>query len=223
MRGPATAMSAIGLAALALALWVWLPGDALVVEVGADGKANEQTDPRPAGSFASLESPAPAIATAPPPPMPLSVSPGAASALAVPITVSIPQKLLVGEMHDLVIGVGSNAGVGEIGFTVQFDASVLQVRAANQGGWAVDVGVSPRFAAAISGAEDRVQIRSVVSGQQVGRSGGSVAVVQFQPVAPGTTSVLITDVVVNGADGRPMTPALSQSNLQVTAESRTAP
>ena len=111
----------------------------------------------------------------------------------------MPQKLLVGEMNDLVIGVGANAGVGEIGFTVQFDASVLQVRAASQGDWAVDVGVNPRFAAEISGAEDRVQIRSAVSGQRVGRSGGSVAVVQFQPVAPGTTSVLITDVVVKDA------------------------
>jgi hypothetical protein len=50
-----------------------------------------------------------------------------------------------------------------------------------------------------------------------------VAVVQFQPVAPGTTSVLITDVVINDADGRPMTPALSASNLQVTAESATTP
>jgi hypothetical protein len=155
--------------------------------------------------------------------MPSPVSPAAPAALGVPITVSMPQKLRVGEMNDLIIGVGSNAGVGEIGFTVKFDASVLQVRAASQGSWAVDVGVNPRFAAEISGAEDRVQIRSAVSGQRVGSSGGSVAVVQFQPVAPGTTSVLITDVVVKDGDGKPMTPALSASNLQVTAESGTTP
>jgi hypothetical protein len=153
----------------------------------------------------------------------LSVTPAASAAFAVPITVSMPRKLLVGEMNELIIGVGANAGIGEIGFTVQFDASVLQVRSASQGGWAVDVGVNPRFAAEISGAEDRVQIRSAVSGQRVGRSGGSVAVVQFQPVAPGTTSVLITDVVVKDANGKPMMPALSASNLQVTAESGTTP
>ena len=221
MRRPATAMSAIGLAA-ALALWAWPPADDDVVEVAADGQANATSGLRSAGSFAALESPTPATATTAPP-MPLPVSPAAPAVFAVPLTVSMPQKLLVGEMNDLIIGVGSIAGVGEIGFTVQFDASVLQVRGASQGSWAVDVGVNPRFAAEISGGEDRVQIRSAVSGQRVGRSGGSVAVVQFQPVAPGTTSVLITDVVVKDGDGKPMTPALSASNLQVTAESGTTP
>jgi hypothetical protein len=221
MRRLATAMSAIGVAA-ALALWAWLRADDGVVQVAADGKAIAASDLRSAGSSASLETPTPATATAGPP-QPISVSPAATAVFAVPITVSIPQKLLVGEMHDLIIGVGSNAGVGEIGFTVQFDANVLQARAASQGGWAVDVDVNPRFAAEISGAEDRVQIRSAVSGQRVGGSGGSVAVVQFQPVAPGTTSVLIADVVVRDGNGRPMTPALSASNLQVTVESGTTP
>jgi hypothetical protein len=216
-------MSTIGLAAaaLALALWAWLPADHEVVRVAADGKANAEPV-RSAGSFVSLESPTPATAAAGPP-QPLSLSPAATAAFAIPITVSIPPKLVVGEMNDLIIGVGANAGIGEIGFTVQFDASVLQVRSASQGGWAVDVGVNPRFAAEISGAEDRVQIRSAVSGQPVGRSGGSVAVVQFQPVAPGATSVLITDVVVKDGDGKRMPPALSASNLQVTVESGTAP
>ena len=84
------------------------------------------------------------------PPVPLSALPSATTGFAVPITVAAPQKLLVGEMNDLVVSVGANAGVSEISFTVQFDPNVLQVRAGTEGGWAVGVGLDARFAAEIS-------------------------------------------------------------------------
>jgi hypothetical protein len=101
---------------------------------------------------------------------------------------------------------------------VQFDPNVLQVRAGTQGDWAVAVGVNPRFAAEISAAEDRVQIRSAVSGR--GRPGRRQrGHVQFQAVTTGTTSVLITDVVIKDSSGRSMVPSVSASNLQVTADS----
>ncbi len=139
---------------------------------------------------------------------------------AVPITVAAPQKVLVGEMNDLVVGVGANGGVSEISFTVRFDANVLQVRAGREGDWAVDAGLNTRFAAEISDWEDRVQIRSAVTGQRVGTmAGGSVAMVQFQAVAPGTTSVMITDVVVKDVAGRSIASAVSASNLQMTVDS----
>lgn len=136
-----------------------------------------------------------------------------------PITVAAPQKLLVGEMNDLVVGVGANAGVGEISFTVQFDPNVLQVRAGSEGDWAMDAGLSTRFAAEISDKEDRVQIRSSVSGQRIGMAGSSVAVVKFQAVAPGTTSVLITNVMVKDLTGRWIASAVSASSLPMTVDS----
>lgn len=219
MRRLAAAMSAIGLATgMAWGLWAWLAVDRPVVEVAAESTANATPDLRPAVPVDSPGSPTPS-ASAVPLRMPLSVSPAATAAVAVPITVSIPPKLVVGEMNDLVIGLGANGRVREIAFVVQFDANMLQVRAASQGDWAVDVGVNPRFAAEISAAEDRVRIRSALSAPRASNSGGSVAVVQFQPIATGTASVLITDVVVKDADGKPMRAALSASNLQVTVGS----
>ncbi|HEX2541609.1 MAG TPA: cohesin domain-containing protein [Caldimonas sp.] len=136
-----------------------------------------------------------------------------------PITVTAPQRLLVGELGELIVGVGARAGVAEIAFTVQFDADVLQVRAGTQGSWAVDAGTSPRFVVDISSEEDRVRIRSAAAGQRSGMAGGSVAIVQFQALAPGTTSVLITDVVVRDSAGKAMASAVSGSNLQVTVDS----
>ena len=145
------AMSGIGLAAT-LALWLWwLPADE-VVEV-ASGKANAKAGLQSTGSPASLVWPmpsTPAISIAAPP-VPLSVLPFATMGFAVPITVAAPQKLQVGEMNELVVAVGANAGVNEISFTVQFEPDVLQVRAGTEGSWAEGAGVNARFAAEVSG------------------------------------------------------------------------
>jgi hypothetical protein len=54
-------------------------------------------------------------------------------------------------------------------------------------------------------------------------AGGSVAIVRFQAVAAGTTSVLITDVVAKDVEGRPIASAISASNLQVTVDSPPPP
>ena len=212
------AMSGIGLAA-ALALWLWwLPADE-VVEV-ASGKANAKAGLPSTGSPASLVRPTPstpAISIAAPP-VPLSVLPFATTGFAVPITVAAPQKLQVGEMNELVVAVGANAGVNEISFTVQFDADVLQVRAGTEGSWAEGAGLDARFTAEVSETGDRVQIRSAVSGQRIGVAGGSVAIVQFQAVGPGTTSIVITDVAAKDLAGKSIASAVSAS-LQMTVDS----
>ena len=128
-------------------------------------------------------------------------------------------------MNELVVAVGANAGVNEISFTVQFDPDVLQVRAGTEGSWAEGAGLDARFAAEISETGDRVQIRSAVSGQRTGVAGGSVAIVQFQAVGPGTTSIVITDVVVKDLAGRSIASAASASSandggLRATAAAR---
>ena len=212
-------MSGVGVAA-ALALWIAFSPDEKAAAV-TSGNADVPASLASAASPASLDPPmqaTPATPTAAPP-VPLPALPSATTSFAVPVTVTAPQKVLVGELNDLVVSVGPNAGFGEIGFTVQFDPNVLQVRAGTQGDWAVAVGVNPRFSAEISGGEDRVQVRSALPGLRAGLAGGSVATVQFQAISTGTTSVLITDVVVKDTMGRSMRPALSASNLQITADS----
>lgn len=146
-------------------------------------------------------------------------TPRPAAAQVVSITAMAPPRLRVGETHELVVAVGSNAGIGEIGFTVQFDPDVLQVRAGTEGDWAAHAGVEARFAVEISSAEDRVHIRTHLAGRASGGAGGSVALVQFQAVAPGATSVMVSDVTVSDRAGNALPFTLSPSSLPVTATS----
>jgi Cohesin domain len=209
-------VSGVGLAVV-LALSAWLPATDEAADV-ASGKANANPALQATASTSPVDRQKPAIPTTADP-MPLLAPRSATTVFAVPIMATAPQKLIVGEMNDLVVGVGANAGVEEITFTVQFDPHVLQVRAGTEGDWAVDAGRNARFGAEISDKEDRVRIRSTASGRGVGIAGGSVATVQFQAVAPGTTSVMITDVVLKDLAGRSIPSAVSQSNLQIAVDS----
>jgi hypothetical protein len=145
----------------------------------------------------------------------------AAGPQAVSLHVAAPQQLQVGETQELIVSVGPHAGVGEIGFTLQFDANVLQVRAGLEGDWAA--GAPARFVAEISGTEDRIQVRSTAAGRRTGSAGGSVAVVQFQALAPGGSTVLLSDVVVKDGAGQPMAFALAASHLLLNVVPPAAP
>ncbi len=159
-----------------------------------------------------------AVQSAPP-----MTSQPAPAAPRVPIAMVATEKLYVGEMSDLIVGVGANPGIGEISFTVRFDPDILQVRTGTEGNWTAGAAVDVRFTAEISGTEDRVQIRSTVSGGHLTGAGGSIALVQFQAVAPGSTSVTISDVTLKDAAGSALPFALGSSSVPVTAESLPPP
>src|SRR5438045_5079657 len=98
-------MGGVGLVlGLALVLWTWLLADDKVVDVASD-KANAKPGVQSAGSPASLDRRMPATPTTAPP-MPWLAPSSATTAFAVPITVAAPQKVLVGEKNDLIVGVG---------------------------------------------------------------------------------------------------------------------
>ena len=140
------AMSGIGLAA-ALALWAWWLPPTTRSSSGQrqgereGGSASQRAHPPPSSGRTPSTPATPDWRT----PVPSSVPPFATTGFAVPITVAAPQKLLVGEMNELVVGVGANAGINEVSFTVQFDADVLQVRAGTEGSWAEDAGAQRTF------------------------------------------------------------------------------
>lgn len=206
---------------MAMVVLPWLAADGDAIQKAADPRSSAtQTIALSASPTAPAIRSSPPTPTVLPPPVPMTAPRQRAGASpAVLVTASTAQTLAVGEMNDLVIGLDGNAGVREISFTVQFDPSVLQVRAGTEGDLAADASVEPRFSADISVAEDRVQIRSTVSRGRLAGAAGSVALVQYQAVAPGATSILITDVTVKDLAGNSMPFLLSSSHLQVMAES----
>ncbi len=215
-------LAAAGLAAL-LAWWLGSSAGGGIVP-GADGPQPERRasalppDPRTlAGSFDRQTSTAPASA------QPVPSLPPAGLAM-VPLTLTAPPSLQVGEQAELVVGLGAHSGVDDIAFTVRFDPNILQVRAGTPGEWSAgDDDPDARFAAEIPEAADHVKIRGAATGGRAGAAGGTVAVVQFQAVAPGTTKVTVTDMTARDRSGSSMPMLLSMSTVHVTAEAAPLP
>jgi hypothetical protein len=136
-----------------------------------------------------------------------------------------PQQLQVGEQNDMVVSLGPNTAVGEVSFTAHVDPNVLQVRFGTEGDWAAAISAAhAHFEADVPEAGDRVRIRSTVLAKPVrATAGGSVAIVQFQAVAPGVTTIRITDVAVKDFAGNSLPVRLSSATLHVTAESPSWP
>lgn len=211
-------------AGLTIATWASRGVDRPAVVLAADAQARvglPVTAAAPAPHSAWTGGPGLA-AVQPPTTRPPSATPSLRAETRVPLTIDARRQLLVGETGELVVTIGSTDGgadIGEVAFTAQLDANVLQVRAGSEGDWAARPGLRSQFVADIASAEDRVQIRSTVVGRRQGGSPGSVAIVQFQAVAPGATSITVSDVTVRDGAGRSMTATVAGASVQVSVES----
>ena len=216
--GVALAVAAAG------AWWAVRPAERAIVALAerqGSAPASPLSAARPMPASFDRQAPDPSGITRP---LPSAAAPAPAAARAVAIiSVAAPQRLPVGEQTELVIGLGANAGVAEISMTVRFDPNVLQARTAIEGNRAAGAATESRFLVDISDAGDRVQIRSAVSGQRLADAGGTAAVVSFQAVGAGATSVMVSDLTVKDLAGNAVPFSLSASNLQITAESQPPP
>jgi hypothetical protein len=213
---PAWALGAVGLAA-ALA-WVTIELAQSPAEVPPSPTASSSPawgDASAAPTRPAVARPAPSAPTAPA----FAVPPAPARIAMVPITMTAPPRLHVGEQSELVVALGANAAdVGEVSFTLQFEPDMLQARAGAPGDGSA-AGGDASFSADVAEAADRVRIRSTAAARGPVATGASVAVVQFQAVAAGTSAVTIADVTLKDLAGNPMHAMLSSPRLLVTAES----
>ncbi len=191
---------------VALGVWLW-PGEPEdPIRLRGDAASTTPTTP------SSVASPVP---RAPPAAAPAAQSPPDDPA---PLSLRAPDVVRIGSPYEFVVDLGPNAGVGEVAFVARFDPSILQVRGATKGDWAIGAGLDERFDARMSDAADRIDVRSTVSGRRRGSGGGSVAVVQFEPVGRGRTSVTIENLVAKDLSGLPIASVPSTMRLEITAE-----
>lgn len=201
---------------LALAWWAGVADD--------NGAATQAAAPAPMQTppaAVAVPMPAPVAHTGPAPAAGHApVAPALVAAL-VPVLLTGPDRLQVGEQAELSLAVGAHASVGEVAVTIRFDPNVLQVRAGSPGAWTTGDGRDTRFTVAMSEAADVVQLRAAPGSTPTGTAAGTVALVQFEAVGPGTTAVVLAEVVVSDRSGRALPALLSMSQLQVTAEAAT--
>jgi hypothetical protein len=124
-------------------------------------------------------------------------------------------------MHELVVAIDAPSGIGRVAFTVSVDPGFLQIRSAGEGDWGNDAGVTSSFTAEIGSAEDQVVIQSELAGGTHGKRSGSIAVVQFEAVAPGTVTITVSGVSMSDPAGRAI--PFAEAPLTATAEILSGP
>jgi hypothetical protein len=199
--------------AVVLAWWGWWPSTHNGIEEGAT-----QRKPDQALALRSYSAVLPAESRPPTPGEPMSRQGASVGHATMPIRLQAPATLNVGEQAELAVSMGSVPPDGEVHLTIRFDPDVLQARAVSPGEWAVGINADLRFAFEIAEAADRVHIRYAAVGGRASSAAGTMAVVQFQAVSPGTSKVWISEATLKGRSGQSMPILLSSASLQVMAE-----
>ena len=199
-------------------------GTAAASQATAGGIGPAVADRLPAHASASLQGSPIGPAEPAEPADHLAIKRPAPSLTNASITLTGPSVLHVGEQGELVVGLGPNLGVRTLSVSVRFDRDVLQARMAAPGTWAARHGADTSFAAEIAEDAARADIHSTVSvGAQAVAAGGSVAVLQFQAVAPGVSEVTITEARALDQARRPVALLLPMPAWRVTAVSPPTP
>jgi hypothetical protein len=126
-----------------------------------------------------------------------------------------PQALGVGALEELVVSIDARRPVGRIAFTLVFDPNVLQVRSGAEGDWMMRPGLSARFEHEIDSNEALIHVRIDIDGEPPLNDAGAIAVVGFQAIAPGTTTVTMGEVEIDDPAHRPLPSMVAAPKLHV--------
>ena len=137
--------------------------------------------------------------------------PGSAYA-PVRIEVSTGEIVGLGQPYELVVRMDPPRRATRLSFTVSADPGMLRVRSV-RGGDSSNVDASG-FIIEDGPASGQTTIRMDLSNAMLGNGGGSMAVVQFEALAPGTVTIVISDIAISDAAGTTIPSAASSLTVQ---------
>jgi hypothetical protein len=135
------------------------------------------------------------------------------------IELSTSEVIGSGQPYELVIGMQPPSNIGWLVFTVSVDPQMLQLRSV-LGGDGSGVEAPPSFLTEDGRATGQTTIAIDLSNAMPGNSDGRIASVQFEALAAGTATVVISDLAISDLSGRTIPYAASPLTAQAEVLSR---
>lgn len=142
---------------------------------------------------------------------PAAPAPAPAPSLALPLNLSTAPLVQVGEHGELAVTVGPGSDITTIAFTVRFDPDLVQARAAAPAPGSAQPGAEAAFSVETSEAGDRMRIVSAVSALR-----GAALQLQFEAIAPGATTLRLTDATATDRHGTVLALRLPVATVPLT-------
>lgn len=126
----------------------------------------------------------------------------------------------LGQPYELVVRMDPPRSIGRLAFTVSVDPQMLRIRTV-RGGDGNTVDASSSFTFGDGPATHRTTIEIDLSNAMPENGEGSIAVVQFETLEPGTATMIISDLAISDLAGNPI--PYAASSLAAQAEVLSGP
>ena len=129
------------------------------------------------------------------------------------IELSTGEVVGLGQPYDLVVRMHPPRNIGRLAFTVSMDPQLLRVRTV-RGGDGSPMDALSRFIPHDGPTTHQATIAMDLSNAILGDGDGSIAVVQFETLEPGTAIMIVSDLTISDLAGSPIPYAASSLTAQ---------
>jgi hypothetical protein len=117
------------------------------------------------------------------------------------LSVSAPAFVEPGLPHELIVRISAPRRARWVTFTISADPDLLELVVATRGEWAARGDPTPAFEARISAEDNRIVIRAEAGDQSSANESASIAIVQFEGMAPGSATVTVSEIAASDLAG----------------------
>jgi hypothetical protein len=146
---------------------------------------------------------------------PAGATPPPATAPQVAVVAGSADLSMSGGPYPLTVRVANMNALGALSLAVTYDPAVLRAIVVNQGTFMQQGEVTPTFVPRIDNTTGRIDIAISRTAEKPGATGaGDIAVIMFEPVAPGTATVTVAGTAATST-GQVITPQFAPATVTV--------